>query len=142
MHQVAHTVKYCYIVFGMVMTGWLCCGCFVRLDHDEITREPLEGAKVVISRMSGWEFPIASNALAYTRPPIITTGKNGAFSIRPVRNWDVVDFRCERYHRHGGTLVIERAGYETMAVTIWGDICPISVVPTNFFAVLLKPVGK
>lgn len=133
---------------------FLCSGCLFRLEHntttpgargvvlDAQTRAPLASAQVIVSRLYGLQPPAASDALTNTRPPKVTTGKNGRFSVRPEQHWDVVPCLTERYRTPGGTLVIQRAGYEPATVQIWGDIMPLSAHPTNFIEVLLNPATK
>jgi len=146
------TVKSIRNLYGIVALGYLCSGCL--LEHnttspgargvvlDAQTHVPLNGAKVVISRLSDLQPPAVSDALTNTRPPIVTTGKDGRFSIRPEKDWDCVPYLTERYRTSGGTLVVQCVGYQSVTIQLWGDIMPISTHPTNFVEVLLSPATK
>ena len=142
-----------FSLFSVVVLGLMCSGCLLRLEHnttspaargvvlDARTRAPLSGAKVVVSRVCT-ESPVVSDALTNTRPPIVTTGKSGRFSVRAERQWDLVFYLTERFRAPGGTLVVQRSGYEPTAIPLWGEIIPISARRTNFIEVLLSPVTK
>jgi len=54
----------------------------------------------------------------------------------------VVDYLIAPYRAPGGTLVVQRAGYEPAAIPILGYIIPIRAQQTNFIEVLLSPVTK
>ena len=141
-------------VLSVVILGFVCSGCSLRVEHnttspsargvvlDAQTHAPLSGAEVVVSRLWDTELPTVSDALTNTRPPVVTTGKSGRFSIRPERHWDLVIYLAERFRTPGGTFVVQRAGYEPAAIQLWGDIMPMSAHSTNFFEVLLSPVTK
>ncbi|HEV2455479.1 MAG TPA: hypothetical protein VGY98_14540 [Verrucomicrobiae bacterium] len=141
-------------VFGVVILGFVCSGCLLRVEHnttspgargvvlDAQTHQPLSGAEVVVSRLWDTQPPTFSDALTNTRPPVVTTGKRGRFSIQPERHWDLVVYLAERYRTPGGTLVVQRVGYEPAVVQLWGDIMPISAHSTNVVEVLLSPVTK
>src|SRR5579862_436266 len=129
-------------ILGVVILGFVCSGCL--LEHnttspgargivlDAQTHAPLSGARVVVSRLWDTQPPIVSDALTNTRPPVVTTGKSGHFSIRPERHWDLVVYLTERFRPPGGTLVVQRAGYKSAVVQLWGDIMPLTAHPTNF----------
>ena len=133
-------------IIGVVLLGGVCSGCLLRVEHnttspgakgvvlDSQTRVPLGDAKVVVSRLC-FDLPIIPDALTNTRPPVVTTGKNGRFSIPAERHWDVVVYLVGRFRQGSGTLVVQRAGYEPAAVPLW-------MQQTNFIEVLLSPVGK
>jgi hypothetical protein len=53
-----------------------------------------------------------------------------------------MDYLIEPYRAPGGTLIVQRTGYEPAAVQLWGDVMPLSAHPTNFIEVLLRPVAK
>lgn len=139
---------------SMVALGFLCSGCLFRLEHNTVspgacgvvldaqTHAPLTGAQVVVSKLSDVQPPSAPDAFTNSRTPVVTTGKNGRFSIRPVRHWFFVPYLTERYSTPGGTLVVRRAGYEPATVQLWGDIMPLAAHTTNFIQVVLRPVMK
>lgn len=134
------------------MLGCICSGCVLEYNTtspgaqgvvlDSHTRAPLSGADVVVSQLWGIEPPTVSDALTNTRSPVVRTGKNGRFSVSAEGHWDVVGPLVERFRAPGGTLVVQRAGYDPAAIPLWGDIMPISAQRTNFIEVLLNPVRK
>ena len=142
-------------IVGVAILGCLCSGC-LKLEHnitspgargivlDARTHSPLSGAEVVVSRTQFWtNAPAVVDALTNTRPPVIATGKNGRFRVPAEGRWNlVVDYLISPLHKPGGTLVVQRAGYEPAAIPLWGDILGIGVQRTNFIAVSLSPVTK
>ncbi len=146
--------------FFTVMTlGLLCSGC-LKLERqvtspgargvvlDAQTRAPLSGAAVVVSRAVsyfGTNFVTVSEALTNTRPPVVTTGKNGRFRIPTEQHHKlIVDWMIEPYKAPGGTLIVQRAGYQPAAIPLFeGWFRPPSAPPpTNFITVLLSPASK
>jgi hypothetical protein len=141
----------------MTMLGLLCSGC-LKLEQqvtspgargvvlDAQTHAPLSGAEVVVSRLDylSTNPPDVSDALTNTRPPVVTTGKDGRFRIPAEQHRKlIVDYLIEPYKAPGGTLVVQRIGYQPVAVPLWGFLMPMSAPPrTNFIAVLLIPVSK
>jgi hypothetical protein len=138
--------------------GILCSGC-LSLEHqvtspgasgvvlDAQTCAPLSGAAVVVSRSSssfGTNLLAISNALTYTRPPTVTTGKNGRFRIPAEQHWKLyVDWLTHPPIPPGGTLIVQRAGYESTAILLEGAVRKIGAPPpTNFISVLLSPANK
>jgi hypothetical protein len=149
-------VKSTLHIFTAVILGFVCSGC-LKLEHhitspaargvvlDARTRSPLSGAEVVVSRTQFWtNAPTVVDALTNTRPPVVTTGKSGRFRVPAEGHWQcVVDYLIAPLHKPGGTLVVQRAGYEPAAIPLWGDIAPIAAAQhTNFIEVLLSPVTK
>jgi hypothetical protein len=145
-------------VLSVMMLGFLCSGC-LKLERqvtspgargvvlDAQTRAPLSGAAVVVSRAVpyfGTNFLTVSEALTNTRPPVVTTGKNGRFRIPAEQHHKlIVDWLIQPYRPRGGTLVVRREGYEPMAIPLSGWLRPISSPPlTNFITVLLSPSSK
>jgi hypothetical protein len=142
----------------MMALGLLCTGClkFERqvtspgargVVLDAHTHAPVSGAAVVVSRAEpyfGTNFLTVSEALTNTRPPVITTGKSGRFRIRTEQNHKlIVDWLIQPYRPRGGTLVVQGAGYESVAIPLSGWLRPISSPPpTNFITVLLSPISK
>jgi hypothetical protein len=133
----------------------LCSGCLFHFERDTAspgargvvvdsqTHNPLSGATVVVSRLSNMgQLPPVADALTNTRPPIVTTGKSGRFSIHPERHWELVPFLVGPYYVPPGTLVVQKTGYEPAIVQLWGDIVPLSAQPTNFFVVPLNPISN
>ena len=143
-------------IFSMVILGCVCSGC-LKFEHhitspsaqgvvlDARTHSPLRGAQVVVSRTQFWtNSPAVAEALTNTRPPVVTTRKNGRFYIPAEGRWNlVVDYLIAPLHKPGGTLVVQRDGYELVAIPLWGDIAPFAPAQrTNFTEVLLKPISK
>jgi len=143
--------------FSVMVLGLLCCGClkFERqvtspgargVVLDAQTHAPLSGADVVVSRLHDLSTnpPAISDALTNTRPPVATTGKDGRFRIPAEEHRElIVDYLIQPYRARGGTLVVQRAGYQPAAIPLWGWLRPISApLPTNFIEVLLSPVTK
>ena len=145
--------------FSMVALGLLCTGClkFERqvtspgargVVLDAQTHAPVSGAAVVVSRAEpsyfGTNFLTFSEALANTRPPVVTTGTNGRFRVPTEQHHQlIVDFLIQPYRPQGGTLVVQRGGYRPVAIPLWGWLRPISSPPpTNFITVLLSPISK
>lgn len=142
---------------SVMMLGLLCSGC-LKLEHqvaspgargvvlDAQTHTPLSGAAVVVSRLCYMSTnpPAISDALTNTRPPVITTGKDGRFRIPAEQHRElIVDWLIEPYKGPGSTLIVQRASYQPAAVPLWGYWRPISVPPpTNFIEVMLSPVSK
>src|SRR5436190_3869601 len=142
----------------MTVLGLLCSGClkFERqvtspgargIVLDAQTHAPVSGAAVVVSRAVpyfGTNFLTVSEALTNTRPPVVTTGKKGRFRIPTEQHHElIVDWLIQPYRPRGGTLVIQRLGYEPVAIPLWGWLRPISSPPpTNFITVLLSPISK
>ncbi len=135
----------------MIVLGVLCSGClkFERqvtspgakgVVLDAQTHAPLSGANAVVSRLSleSTNPPALSDALTNTRPPVVTTGKNGRFRIPTEQHHElIVDWLIQPYEPRGGTLIVRRAGYQPAVIPLWG--CSR---PTNFIAVLLRPIGR
>ena len=147
-------MKSIHHVFSFVVLGFLCSGC-LKLEHhitspgargivlDAQTHSPLSGARVVVSTLSDFQPPTVADALARARPPVVTTRANGHFHISEEGHWNlVVDYLIEPLHKPGGTLVVQREGYQPAVVQLWGDITPLTAHPTNFVEVLLSPVTK
>lgn len=144
-------------LISIMALGLLCAGC-LKLERqvtspgakgvvlDAQTHAPLSGADVVVSRLFylSTNPPAISDALTNTRPPVVTTGKNGRFRIPAEQHRElIVDYLIQPYHAPGGTLIVQRAGYEPAAIPLWGWLSPIAAPPaTNFITVLLSPVGK
>jgi len=143
---------------SMMVVGFLCSGClkFERqvtspgargVVLDARTRAPVIGAAVVVSRAVpyfGTNILTVSDALTNTRPPVVTTGKNGCFRI-PVEQHHqlIVDWLIQPYKPRGGTLIVQRVDYEPVAIPVSGWLRPISSPPpTNFIVVLLTPISK
>jgi hypothetical protein len=143
---------------SVMMLGFVCSGC-LTFEHqvtspgasgavlDAQTHTPLGGAEVVVSRLfcyAGTNPPAVSDAITNTRPPVVTTGKDGRFRIPAEQHWElIVDYLIEPYRARAGTLVVQRAGYEPVAIPLWGSVRPISAPPsTNFIEVLLNPLRK
>ena len=141
-----------------LMLGLFCSGC-LKLERqvtspgakgvvlDARTHAPLSGAEVVVSRLEDyWSTnpPAISDALTNTRPPVLTTGNDGRFRIPAEQHHQlIVDYLIEPYRARGGTLIVQRAGYQPAAIPLWGQLTPISAPPpTNFITVLLTPVSK
>jgi hypothetical protein len=140
-----------------MLLGLLCSGC-LKIERqvtspgargvvlDSQTHAPLSGAEVVVSRFSCFSTnpPVVADALTNTRPPVITTAKNGRFRIPAEQHRTlIVDYLIQPYIAPGGTLIVQRAGYQPAAISLWGSIRPISAPPpTNFISVLLSPVSK
>lgn len=137
----------------VVMLGWLCSGCLLRLEHnttspgargvvlDARTRSPVNGAEAVVSR-STRVHPIVSEALTNARPPVVMTDKQGRFHIRAEKEWRLfVDYLvCRVRHSPGGTLLVRRVGYQPTTIQLWGEgYIPGWARPTNFIEVLLIP---
>lgn len=142
---------------SVMVLGLLCSSCLkyerqvtspgakgVVLDAQ--THAPLSGADVVVSRLEYWNTnpPAVSDALTNTRPPVVTTGKDGRFRIPVEQHHElIVDYLIQPYRPRGGTLIVQCAGYQPVAIPLWGWIMPISApAPTNFITVLLSPVSK
>ena len=148
-------MKSVHHILSLVVLGFLCSGC-LKLEHhvaspgargivlDAQTHAPLGGAQVVVSSWSDFQPPTVSDALAQARPPVVTTRANGRFHISEEGHWNlVVDYLIEPLHdKAGGTLVVQRDGYQPAVVQLWGDIAPLTAHPTNFVEVLLSPVTK
>ena len=146
-----------FTFLSVMALGILCSGC-LKLERqvtspgakgvvlDAQTHAPLSGAEVVVSRRCSWDTnpPAILDALTNTRPPVVTTGKDGRFRISVEQHRElIVDFLIEPYRARGGTLIVQRAGYESAAIPLWGRLRPLSApATTNFIAVLLRPVGK
>jgi hypothetical protein len=142
---------------SVMMLGYICSGC-LKLEHqvtspgargvvlDAQTHAPLAGADVVVSRLHylSTNPPAVSDALTNTRPPVVTTRKDGRFRIPAEQHRElIVNYLIEPYRARGGTLIVQRAGYEPVAIPLWGGLRPISAPPpTNFIQVLLSPVSK
>ena len=141
----------------VMVLGLLCSGCLKFERHvtspgargvvlDAQTHAPLTGADVVVSRLYDLSTnpPAISNALTNTRPPVVTTGKDGRFRIPAEQHRElIVDYLIQPYGAPGGTLIVQRAGYQPAAISLWGWLMPITApAPTNFIAVLLSPVSK
>jgi len=142
---------------SVMVLGLMCAGC-LKFEHqvtspgargivlDAQTHAPLSGADVVVSRLYylSTNPPAILDVLTNTRPPVVTTGKDGRFRIPAEQHHElVVDYLIQPYRAPGGTLIIRRAGYEPAAIPLWGDIRPISAPPpTNFIAVFLSPESK
>ncbi len=144
-------VKNAITKFSLALVACLCSsGCLIQIEHnatspgargvvlDADSRAPLSGAEVVISRL--WDIPLPSvaDALTNTRPPVVVTGKRGRFCIRPEWHWDVIGPLVERFREPGGTLIVQRAGYEPAAVLL----DPVSMQRTNLIEVRLRPVAQ
>ena len=142
---------------SMMALGLLCSGClkFERqvtspaargVVLDAQTQAPLSGADVVVSRLYDLSTnpPAISDALTNTRPPVVTTGKDGRLRIPAEQHRElIVDYLIQPYRARGGTLIVQRAGYQPAAIPLWGWLRPISAPPpTNFIEVLLTPVSK
>jgi len=140
------------------MLGILCSGC-LKLERqvtspgargvvlDAQTHAPLSGAVVVVSRevpYFGTNILTVSEALTSTRPPTVTTGKKGRFRIPTEQHHKlIVDWLIQPYRPRGGTLVVQRAGYEPVALPLSGWLRPISSPqPTTFITVSLSPISK
>ena len=149
-------VKLVHSIVSMAILGSFCSGC-VRLEHhitspsaqgivlDARTHSPLRGVQVVVSRTQFWtNSPTVAEALTNTRPPIVTTGKSGRFYVPAEGHWHlVVDYLIAPLLKPVGTLVVQRAGYETTVIPLWGYYAPsVSAQRTNFIEVLLSPVTK
>ena len=145
--------------FSVMMLGLLSSGCLTierqvtspgakGIVLDARTRSPLSGADVVVSRLGldsvSTNPPVISDALTNTRPPVVTTGKNGRFRIPAERHHElIVDYLIEPYLPPGGTLIVQHTGYQPVAIPLWGCLRPLSEPPpTNFITVLLSPVSK
>ena len=142
---------------SLMVLGVVCSGC-LKFEHqvtspgargvvlDAQSHAPLSGADVVVSRLyhMGTNPPAVSDALTNTRPPVVTTGKDGRFRVPAEQHHElIVDYLIRPYRAPGGTLIVERAGYESAVIPLWGDFRPISAPPpTNFISVLLSPVSK
>lgn len=134
----------------------LCSGCLFRLEHDTTspgargvvldaqTHIPVTGAIVAVSRACGdTNAAPVSEALSEIRRPVVITGSDGRFSIRPERHSQLVFLGYEEPHfGPPGTLVVRCKGYTSETVQLWGDIVPLAVQPTNFFVVQLKPLSQ
>jgi hypothetical protein len=131
----------------------LCSGCLFRLEHDTTspgargivlnaqTHVPITGAMVAVSRACGYTnaAPV-SKAISEIRQPVVITGSEGRFSIRPERHSQLVFVPYDEPHfGPGGTLVVRCKGYKPETVQLWGDIVPLTVQPTNFVVVQLNP---
>ena len=142
---------------SMMVVGLLCSGClkFERqvtspgargVVLDAQTHAPLSGADVVVSRFHDLSTnpPAISDALTGTRPPVVTTGTNGRFRIPTEQHHElIVDWLIQPYRQPGGTLIVQRIGYQPVAIPLWGWLRPISSSPpTNFITVLLSPISK
>jgi hypothetical protein len=153
--QLAHSMTFRFLI--ILVLGVLCSGClkFERqvtsptargVVLDAQTHAPLSGADVVVSRLYDLSTnpPAISDALTNTRPPVVTTGKDGRFHIPAERHRElIVDYLIQPYKAPGGTLIVQRAGYQPAAIPLWGWLMPISApAPTNFITVLLSPVSK
>lgn len=142
---------------SVMLFGLLCSGC-LKFEHqvtspgakgivlDAQTHAPLSGADVVVSRLYNFSTnpPAISDALTNTRPPVVRTGKDGRFRVPAEQHHQlIVDYLIEPYRAPGGTLIVQRAGYQPVAIPLWGSLMPISAPsPTNFISVLLNPEGK
>ena len=144
-------------IFNLILLGALCTGCLkyerqvtgpgaMGVVLDAQTHAPLSGTDVVISRLYSFSTnpPTVWDALTNTRPLVVTTGKDGRFRIPAEQHHElIVDYLIEPYRPPGGTLVVQRAGYQPAAVPLWGAVMPKSAPPsTNFITVLLSPVSK
>ena len=114
---------------------------------DAQTHAPVSGAAVVVSRAVpyfGTNFLTVSEAFTNTRPPVVTTGRNGRFRIATEqRHKLIVDWLIQPYRPRGGTLLVQRVGYQSVAIPLSGWLRPVSAPPpTNFITVLLSPVRK
>jgi hypothetical protein len=145
--------------FLSIMMLWLLCSGCLKFERqvtspgargvvlDAQTHAPLSGADVVVSRAVpyfGTNVLTVSEALTNTRPPVVTTGKNGRFRIPTEQHHQlIVDWLIQPYRPQGGTLIVQRVDYQPMAIPLWGSLMPISSPPpTNFITVLLSPISK
>ena len=142
---------------SMMVLGLLCSGClkFERqvtspgargVVLDAQTHAPLSGADVVVSRLYDLSInpPAISDALTNTRPPVVTTGKDGRFRIPTEQHHElIVDWLIQPYRPPSGTLIVQRADYQPAVIPLGGWLRPISAPPpTNFITVLLSPISK
>jgi len=146
-----------YRFLSVMMLGPLCSGC-LKLEHqvtspgargvvlDAQTQAPLIGAHVLVSRLCNVSTnpPATPDALTNTRPPVVTTGKDGRFRVPAEQHRKlIVDYLIQPYKAPGGTLIVQRAGYQPAAIPLWGWLRPMSAPPpTNFITVLLSPASK
>jgi hypothetical protein len=146
-----------YRFLSVMVLGLLCSGClkFERqvtspgargVVLDAQTHAPLSGAEIVVSRLCylSTDPPVISDALTNTRLPVVTTGKDGRFRIPAEQHHKlIVDYLIQPYRARGGTLIVQRAGYQAAAIPLWGCLRPMSAPsPTNFLTVVLSPVTK
>ena len=68
------------------------------------------------------------------QPRVVTTDKQGLFSIAPRYQRDIV-FIMGDFYPPSSKLTVKRDGYETVTVELWKQ-------HTNFVEVLLSPVTK
>lgn len=142
---------------SVIFLGLLCSGClkFERqvtspgargVVLDAHTRAPLSGVNVAVSRLENLNTnpPALSDALTNTRPPMVTTGKDGRFRIAPEQHRKLVaDYLITPYQEPGGTLIVQHPGYQPVTIPLSGWLTPKSAPPpTNFIEVVLNPITK
>jgi len=144
-------MKYIVPLLILFLPCVLCSGCLFRLEHDTTspgargvvldaqTHVPVAGAIVAVSRACGdTNAAPVPEAISKVRRPVVITGSNGRFSIRPERHSQLVFLGYEEPHfGPPGTLVVRCKGYKPETVQLWGDIVPLTVQPTNFIVVQL-----
>ena len=124
----------CYIVFGLLILGFLCSGCFLQKHTDSMgasgivldsqTRSPIRGASVSIPGHSG-------------KSQVFTTGEDGLFSIQPVLRRDLVIIMAD-FGPPTSTLLVKREGYMPTNISL----VTFAMLQTNFHEVLLSPIAK
>jgi hypothetical protein len=114
---------------------------------DAQTHAPLSGARVVVSRATPYfatNVLTVEEALTNTRPPVVTTGNDGRFRIRPEQHHEwIVDYLIQPYRPRDGTLIVQLVGYQPVAIPLCGGLTPMgSPPPASLITVPLSPISE
>ena len=129
--------------FGMLLCVLASFGCIpMRFNTspgasgvvlDSRTRAPIDGAQVLVSRLT-YPPPSVEAALTNCRPPVIITASAGHFSIPAERRFDLYVLPIDLFPRFG-MLVVKRYGYESAVVPFWSksvkDLGEVALAPVS-----------
>jgi hypothetical protein len=100
---------------------------------DSRTRSPIDGAEVLVSRLT-YPPPSVEAALTNSRPPTVITTNGGQFSIPAERRLDLYVVPIDIFPRFG-MLVIKHEGYESTLLPFWSrsvtDVGEVELTPVS-----------
>jgi hypothetical protein len=100
---------------------------------DSRTRSPIDGAEVVVSRLT-YPPPSVEAALTNSRPPTAITTNGGQFSIPAERRLDLYVVPVDIFPRFG-MLVVKHEGYESTLLPFWSrsvtDVGEVALTPVS-----------